>query len=106
VATRKLTVSTNGAGGGVLATWEELSDGDVGEALGLAGHNDKTVTIVGTATSFALEGSNDGVNWFTLHDIDMTTTITTAGIFTIKENPVYIRPNLTTGTVVVSIVAP
>jgi hypothetical protein len=79
-----------------------LVTGDVGEALGLAGYNDKTVTIVGTATTFALQGSNDLSNWFTLHNIDNAdTAITAAGIFLIKENPLWIRPLLTTGSVTV-----
>lgn len=97
MATKALTLSIGG--GSLRATWATLSTGDVGAVLGADGYNDKTVTIVGTATTFALQGSNDNSNWFTLHDIDMTTEITATGIYTIKENPVWIRPNLTTGSV-------
>lgn len=99
MATRALTITIRS--GGILATWDACSTGDTGSVLGADGYNDKTATVTGTATTFALEGSNDNTNWFTLHDIDMTTEITATGIYTIKENPVWIRPNVTTGTSVV-----
>lgn len=94
------------ANGALIVTWGALVTGDTGITLGLAGENDKTVTISGTATSFALQGSNDGTNWFTLSDIGpAATAITAVGIFVIKENPKFIRPLLTTGAVSVVICA-
>lgn len=79
-------------------TWTPIAGGDTCTPIGLSGYNDKTVTITGTVTTFALQGSNDLTNWFTLNDIDMTTPIDAAGMFTIKENPLWIRPLLTTGS--------
>lgn len=99
MATKGVTISN--VGGTILATWGACSTGDSGAPLGIAGHNDKTATVTGTATTFALEGSNNGTDWFTLHDIDMTTEITATGIYVIKENPAFIRPNVTTGTSVI-----
>lgn len=87
-------------GGAGIYTWANINTGDTCQPLAIPGHSDKTVTIEGTVTTFALQGSNapGGGNPRTLHDIDMTTLITTAGIFTIKENPLLIIPLLTTGT--------
>jgi len=96
-------------GGATVITWGPIAGGDTCTPLALAGHSDKTVTIEGTVTAFALQGSNDPAfaNPRTLNDINMTTAITTAGIFVIKEVPLLIRPLLTTGSgVTVIIVTP
>jgi len=103
-------------GGALSITWPAittpatppLASGDSGAPVAAGGESDKTVTITGTATTFALQGSNDLVNWFTLHNLDNADTpITAAGMFLIKENPLYIRPLLTTGsgvTVILSLI--
>jgi hypothetical protein len=87
-------------GGAGIYTWGPIATGDTCQPLAIPGHSDKTITIEGTVTTFALQGSNDptGANPRTLHDIDMTTPITAAGIYTIKENPLVIIPLLTTGS--------
>lgn len=104
MAVVRLLLDPGRSSGSILAKWvTAITTGNTGEPLGLSTRSDKTVTITGTATSFALQGSNNGTDWFTLHDIDMSTAITSTGIFTIKENPVFIRPNTTTGSVTVEI---
>jgi hypothetical protein len=96
-------------GEGVLAVWA-LGAGDTGEWVQLAHKTDKTVHVSGTATTFALQGSNDRVAISTLTDVDNTTAIDQSGplatkMLVIKQNPVYIRPSLTTGSAVFSIMA-
>lgn len=94
---------------GVLrVTWGPMEGGDAGSWVALSKFSDKTVTVEGTATTFAFQGSNDslGANPRTLLDVDGTTLISVAGHFAVKSNPLLIRPSLTTGTgVTVSLVA-
>lgn len=92
--------------GKVEIIWDPIAGGDVCEVVALAGFPDKTVTVEGTITTFALEGTNDpaSANFRTLTDVDGITAITAAGIFTLKGNPLYVRPNLTTGSATVRIV--
>ncbi len=85
-----------------VATWLNLSASDTGVPWGMGGQTDKTATVVGAGGSFALQGSNDLSNWFTLHDVDMTTTITTSGIYVIKENPLFIRPSGAATSVIIT----
>ena len=95
-------------GNGRLAvTWAGLVAGDSGAWANLKGYRDKTVTVEGTATSFALQGTNDadGGNPRTLEDVDASTAITAVGVYVIKENPLLLRPLLTTGSVTVRLVA-
>lgn len=95
-------------GNGRLAvTWAGMVTGDSGAWANLKGYRDKTVTVEGTATTFALQGTNDpdGGNPRTLEDVDFTTAITAVGVYVLKENPLLIRPLLTTGSVTVEIVA-
>jgi hypothetical protein len=97
------------SGGGLLVVWSSLGTGDSGSKLAMAGHSDKTVSVIGTATTFALLGSNDitGTNTFTLTDIFTGDPITATGMYVIKENPLLIWPLVTTGSgVTVKIVAP
>ena len=94
-------------GGATVVTWANMVTGDSGAPVAIAGHSDKTVHVIGTATAFALQGSNDPAfaSPATLTDIDAAATpITAAGIFTIKENPLLIAPLLTTGSVTVILV--
>jgi len=94
-------------GPGVMrCRWAGLVTGDSGAWANLSRWRDKTVTVEGTATTFALQGTNDadGGNPRTVEDVDASTAITTAGIFNIKEGPGLMRPLLTTGAVTVTVV--
>ena len=88
-------------------TWAGLQSGDSGAWMALPRYRDKTVTVEGTSvTTFALQGSNypGGDAPRTLNDVDNTTAIDAAGMYVVKENPLLIRPLLTTGQDVTVIV--
>lgn len=83
-----------------LVEWPALDSGEWGEWLQLPGYPYKTVQISGPlVTTVVMQGSNedDGANPVTLKDIDGSTSINAAGIYTLKDNPLAVRPNVTTG---------
>ena len=90
--------------GFVRYRWAGLVTGDSGAWLA-AKLRDMTLTVEGTATTFAFQGTNDadGSNPRTLEDVDSTTAITAAGVYVIKEGPLLMRPLLTTGAVTVTL---
>lgn len=54
-----------------IAAWENLHEGDEGEALQFSQYSDKSVQVVGEfgGATVVLEGSNDdGANWHVLTD--------------------------------------
>lgn len=81
-----------------------LTDADTtGNASSTPGASDKTVHVFGTFNSGAvtIQGSNQEVPevWTTMHDhagADLTFTL--AGIRTIAENPIWIRPIVASAT--------
>jgi hypothetical protein len=84
----------------IRVTWTGVAGGDTCLPVALSNFPDKTVTIEGTVTTFALQGSNlqDFSNPRTLNDVNLSpSAITAAGVYTIKENPLLIAPLLTTG---------
>lgn len=88
----------------LLITWESMADGSVpkvGDAATVGQWRSKCVQVSGTfgvGGSLSMEGSNDGVVWSTLSDIDLgLITITAAAMHQIWESPRFIRPNLTAG---------
>lgn len=91
--------------GAFTATWSGLGAADTGAPFGDASQTDKTVTVSGSGASFALKGSNDGSTWFTLHNLDATSTALSGaidGIYVIKENPVFIRPEGAVTSVIIT----
>ena len=86
--------------GGLMITWPLLDTGEWGEWAEFPAWPIKTVHISGeTITTFVLQGSNeeDGANPQTLKDVDGSTSINAAGVYTLKDNPRMIRPYVTTG---------
>lgn len=80
-----------------VTTWAAIPNGNSGLPQNCASYNDKCVQVTGTFASatFSIEGSNDGVTYFALHDpAGAALTFTSAGLKEILENPVYIRPGL------------
>lgn len=73
-----------------------LADGDTGVAFRSGGLSDKTIQVLGTfgdGGSVDILGSMDGEAWETLNDTDGTPLeISEAGMFVIKENPMFIMP--------------
>lgn len=78
-----------------------LANGDTGTPVLLPGYADKSIQVTGTfgaGGSATLEGSNDGVNYFTLTDPTGTViAITSAGGKAITESTQFIRPHATAG---------
>lgn len=78
---------------------------DASSLLKVPDFSDKTVHVYGTfgaGGSVTIQGSNkpdeDGTTMATLHKTDLSAlTFTTAGIFTILENPLWIRALVTAG---------
>lgn len=81
-------------------TWPSLGQNDDGSQEPAAHYPDKTVQVAGTfsGATVALEGSNDGTNWFILTDpLGVPVTFTATGLRIIIENPLYVRPKVTGG---------
>ena len=98
------TINATGTNIGIgvrLYSWTPLANGDNGNSLEAAATSDKTVQVVGTfgaGGTCVVQGSNDGTNWATLTDPDGTNlSFTASGLELVRENPRYIRPNVTAG---------
>lgn len=88
----------------VLRTqWTGLLNGDDGNPESPGRLSDRSVQVSGTfgaGGSVTIQGSNDGINWNTLHSPSGTSeplTFTTAGLLEVLENTQYIRPIVTAG---------
>lgn len=85
----------------MLLEWNGMQNGDEGEAALFSMCADRSVQVCGAfgvGGNVAIQGSNDGENWFTLtgltgHDLEFTT----GGISMIAEITQYIRPVVTAG---------
>ena len=78
-------------------TWTNLNGGDVGSAVKAANWTVKSVTVSGTFTgvSGTIQGSNDGTSFYDLTDAGGSAiSFTAAGVKAIRENTLYIRPNV------------
>jgi hypothetical protein len=87
--------------GRVVITWATMADGDTGAVVKASQYPDKTVQATGDATTVALQGSNDGTNWFALTDpsgMEIGLAGATFDLAMVRENPLYIRPSCTGGS--------
>lgn len=88
-------------GDAVVSSWPAMAAGDVGEATTYSTHGDRTAQISGTfgGTTVTIEGSLDGVSWFTLTDpTNASISVTAAALLGVTEATKYIRPRCTGGT--------
>lgn len=80
-------------------TWSNLTSASPdGSPFQWAEYADRSITVTGTfgAGILAMQGSNDNVNWFTLHDTTNTPlTATTAKLVQVLELTHYVRPIIT-----------
>lgn len=87
--------------GNLAAVWADMALGDVGNGLRHSGTGDRTVQvfgIFGAGGSVTVEGTLDGTHWAALADTEGNTlTFTGAGIKTILQNVLDIRPVVSTG---------
>lgn len=90
-----------------VITWGALGASDEGEPLLTQNNSDKTIQLVGTfGDDVTMKGSNDGINYFTMHDFTgVLLVFAEAGGTLIAEHPKYIKPVAGAGitSVVVSI---
>lgn len=79
-------------------TWSPLvNSGDVGQEVNGAGFTDRSFQIEGGGT-VVIEGSNDGVSYYTLHDpFNQLISITVAQIVQVTEITTWVRPRVVVG---------
>jgi hypothetical protein len=86
----------------VVVTWGGFAaSGDVGQALQRTDLVDRSVQVAGTFSGATLvfEGSNDGVNYFTLSNPSGTSlSFSTAGLMQVTEATAWVRPHVTAGS--------
>ena len=82
-------------------TWSPIVNvGDVGQEVNGAGFADRSFQIDGIGGgTVVIEGSNDGINYYTLHDAFANLIIiTSAQIVQVTEITLWIRPRLSVGS--------
>lgn len=88
-------------GESALASWVGLANGEAGSPVSYGAYSDRSIQFGGTfgaGGTIVLEGSNDGVNYVTLTDPQGNAiSKTAAGIETIEEPTVLVRPRVTAG---------
>ena len=96
-----VTISPDGDGSVVILSWPAVPNGNDGTFAEYSEYVDKSVQVTGTfgvSGSVSLEGSNDGVNWFTLTRPGATAlSFTAAGLAAVVEATKYIKPLVTAG---------
>lgn len=81
-------------------SWLGLKAGDTAKALGLIGFADRSISITGVFSGCAvtLKGSNDGTNYFTLHDhFGTPISLVAPGLVGVSEITETIRPEIAGG---------
>ena len=95
--------------GWILTYANAFGNGDVGAGIAIPGAADKSIQVTGTfgtGGSVALEGSNDGTNYFALTNPTGTTiAVTAAGLVAVTEACLWIRPHVTAGDGTTALVA-
>lgn len=79
--------------------WGGLDGTDTGAAVEAPRFPEKTLMVTGTfgstASILTMQGSNDENNWYTLtDDFGTDLTFTAADVKSIRQNPRFIRPSL------------
>ena len=84
-----------------VVTWGPMATSDVGDNVEMPNSADRSIQVDGTfgGATIILQGSNDGVTWFTLTSPDGTAcSFTSAGLKQVLEVVRYMRPSVTGGT--------
>jgi hypothetical protein len=94
-----------GPAGGIdamVATWTPLAAaGDIGQPLQRVDLSDRSVQVAGTfaGATIVFEGSNDGVNYFTLSSPSgAALSFTAAGLMQVNLPVAFVRPHVTLGS--------
>lgn len=84
-----------------IYTWTALPSAAPGPSIQGPGWTDRSVQVTGTfgaGGTVTLQGSNDGINWFTLHDpFSNLLSFTSAGLAEVTEIALFMRPNVSGG---------
>lgn len=94
---------TQSGGRGLINTWETLTAGDDGEPVLRIEFVDRSVQVIGTfgGATILIQGSNDGVNYYTLNDLQGNAlTFSVAGLKGVAEPTKYIKPVVSGGATV------
>ena len=87
--------------GNVIYQWDSLTTGDDGQPAGTTGSGDRTVQVQGTfgaSGTVLIEGTLDMLNWYTLRDAaNSSLSFGSAGLKTIMENVVAVKPRVSNG---------
>jgi len=93
-----------------VATWETLANADDGSPF--QGPSRKRISVqiggvFGAGGNVIIEGSNDGVTYSTLDDLDgnALATITASGLYQVRDMAEYVRPRVSAGDGTTAIVA-
>ena len=102
MATVAPTVTVVGSGDKSIKkiAWANVCNADTCSPVQLAGYADKSIQVAGTfdTVSVALQGSNDGTNFYPLQTpASSAIAITAAGIKAVLENTEQIRPAVSIG---------
>jgi hypothetical protein len=87
----------------ITITWANLTNGgpDSGQPVQRPALVDRSVQVTGTfgaAGTVVFEGSNDGVNYYTLtNPLGTAISVTAAGITQVTETSAWMRPRITGG---------
>jgi hypothetical protein len=87
--------------GVVSVSWRAVPEGDTFAVAETGNLWERSVQIGGTfgGATVVLQGSNDGVTYATLNDLqDSPISFTSAGLAAIQENTRYVKPLATGGT--------
>ena len=86
----------------IVATWTPLAAaGDIGQALQRTDLADRSVEVTGSfaAGTIVLEGSNDGINYFTLSTPSgAALSFTAASLMQVNQPTAWVRPRVTVGS--------
>lgn len=100
--TAPVALGSNGEFAGVrIQQWAALQNGDDGQPTSFSNFADRSVQVggvFGVGGTVVLEGTNDGLNWATLHDSQgLSLSITGPKIAVILEPCFKVRPRVTAG---------
>lgn len=85
----------------VMVSWTPLTEADTATPVEMTEYADRCVQVGGTFNggTVVIEGSNDGVTYFTLNDVQASAiSKTAAALEQIAEVPRYTRPRVSAGT--------
>lgn len=83
-----------------VAAWPALVSGESGFSASIVRWSDKTVSVTGNfdGGTVVIEASNDAANWFVCTDfMDVAASFTVAGMKTLAQNALHIRPSASGG---------